>query len=242
MSNTIRWGKIHGLSYSPETNLTGTAAAPSFSNTKSVRFDGVDDYVTLGTPINLRITGSVSVSCWVKYTDSGGTRYINSFGDKYGLYINSGKLFWHYRNTANQFKSVGSATTFNDGQWHHVMGVNDGTNLKIYIDGVLNNSNTNGSSGIVGTSDSRIGARFNNANHYEGNIDEFAIWDSDQSANISSIYSSSGAVDLSSLSPLGWWRMGDGDTFPTLTDNGSGGNNGTMTNMTSGNIITDVPT
>ena len=40
---------------------------------------------------------------------------------------------------------------------------------------------------------------------------------------------------------LSWWRMGDGDTFPTLTDNGSGGNDGTMTNMSSGNIVEDVP-
>jgi len=43
MSNTINWGKIQGLSYSPETNLTGTAAAPSFTNTKSIALDGVDD-------------------------------------------------------------------------------------------------------------------------------------------------------------------------------------------------------
>ena len=32
--------------------------SPSFTNTKSVIFDGVDDFVTLGSPVNLRITGS----------------------------------------------------------------------------------------------------------------------------------------------------------------------------------------
>ena len=45
---------------------------------------------------------------------------------------------------------------------------------------------------------------------------------------------------LSDLSPLSWWRMGDGDTSPTLTDNGSGGNDGTMTNFST--FSTDVPT
>ena len=36
MSNTIDWGKIHYNSWSPETNLTGAGATPSFSNTKSI--------------------------------------------------------------------------------------------------------------------------------------------------------------------------------------------------------------
>ena len=31
--------------------------------------------------------------------------------------------------------------------------------------------------------------------------------------------------------------MGDGDTYPTLTDNGSGGINGTMTNMAAEDIV-----
>ena len=37
-----------------------------------------------------------------------------------------------------------------------------------------------------------------------------------------------------------WWRMGDEDTYPTITDN-AGSINGTMTNMTSGDIVEDVP-
>ena len=41
-------------------------------------------------------------------------------------------------------------------------------------------------------------------------------------------------------SPVSWWRCGDGDTSPTLTDNGSGGNDGTMTNFST--FSTDVPT
>ena len=48
--------------------------------------------------------------------------------------------------------------------------------------------------------------------------------------------------DLNALSspPVNWYRMGDGDTAPTLTDNGSGGNNGTMSNFST--FSTDVPT
>lgn len=74
-----------------------------------------------------------------------------------------------------------------------------------------------------------------------GNLDEVAIWNSDQTSNLSTIYNSGTPDDLSSLSPVGWWRNGDGDNYDIITDHGSGGNDGTMTNMTSGDIVTDVP-
>jgi hypothetical protein len=235
---TNDWGKVYETSASGDTLLE--VATPSFSNTKSLDFDGVDDYVTIGTPTNLKITGNVSVSAWVKTTSSN-TMILFSGFDKWGLYFVSGKIRFNFRNASDAFKYVESSGTINDGNWHHVLGVNDQTNLKIYVDGSLSGSNTDGSAGIVGTSDTRIGARYNNSLYISGNIDEVAIWNNDQSANASSIYNSGTPLSLSSYSPLAWYRMGDGDTFPTLTDNGSGGNNGTMTNMVSGDIVTDTP-
>ena len=73
-------------------------------------------------------------------------------------------------------------------------------------------------------------------------LDEVAIWSSDQSANVSSIYNSGSPFDLSLLgvAPAHWWRMGDGDTYPTLSDNISG-TNFTMNSMTSAEIVNDVP-
>jgi len=73
-------------------------------------------------------------------------------------------------------------------------------------------------------------------------VDEVSIFDSDQSSNISSIYNSGVPFDLVTLgtNPLHWWRMGDGDTFPTLEDS-IGSADFTMTNMTSSNIVSDVP-
>ena len=67
----------------------------------------------------------------------------------------------------------------------------------------------------------------------EGLIDEVAIFNSALSASdITAIYNSGTPDDLSSYSPVGWWRMGDNDggTGTTITDQGSGGNDGTLTN------------
>ena len=153
------------------------------------------------------------------------------------------------RFTSGSNTSVFSTTQINDGLWHHVLCVNDGADLKMYIDGTLENTTVGGGGTMLnGTSYFAIGRReantSSNYNFLDGNIDEVAVWNSDQSSNINSIYSASGALDLSSLNPLSWWRMGDGDTFSTswtLIDNGSGGNDGTSVSMPEGARVTDVP-
>ena len=73
-------------------------------------------------------------------------------------------------------------------------------------------------------------------------VDEVAIWSTDESANIAAIYNSGVTQDLSLLAspPVNWWRMGDDDTFPTLTDN-IGTLDFTMTNMNAGDIVNDTP-
>ena len=219
-------------------NSSLTGVTHSF-NALSTSFDGVDDYVDIGTLLNF--LGNKSVSMWLKFTDSGGYRVaLNVGSDAYGMYSTAGKIAFYHKNTANAYKDVVASTTTNDGLWHHYLGVNDGTNLKIYIDGVLDNSNTNGSNGTTLNANGRIGARWNNSNVFSGSIDEVAIFDTDQSANASAIGSTI-PTDLTPYSPLGWWRMGDGDTYPTITDNGSGGNDGTMTNMSVNNFSTDTP-
>jgi len=43
---------------------------------------------------------------------------------------------------------------------------------------------------------------------------------------------------------VGWWRMGDPNgtaAFPTIVDQSTNSNDGTMTNMTSSDIETVVP-
>ena len=118
--------------------------------------------------------------------------------------------------------------------------------MRIFIDGSQVAEVTSGvpSSQYVGNSNStKIGNRGDGGTfgRFIGNMDEVAFFDSAlTNDNISTIYTG-GPNDISDLSPLSWYRMGDGDTFPTLTDNGSGGNNGTMTNMVSADIEEDVP-
>lgn len=246
MSNTIDWGKIHFSSWSPETNLTGTATG--FSNTQSTEYDGVDDYVDIGNPTNLTTITNISISAWFKTTSTvdglvivgsddatNGRRYILRTKSSSGM-----KLRFMSFSSNSVFTDIIGTTNINDGNWHHVMAINDGTNLKLYVDGSLDNSNTNGHAinTTFATPDINIGRRTysGNENYFDGKIDEVAIWGNDQSAIASAIGSS--PVDLSSYSPLGWWRFEGSGT--TATDSGSGGNDGTLTN----GVVrsSDVPT
>ena len=242
MSNTINWGKIQGLSWSPETNLTGTAATPSFSNTLSTTFDGIDDFVQTPT---ITLSSDFSVSIWFKKINTGTYRQLLGGTDiflfgfvSYDQHSYNGEIC--YWNGGSYVKLTDQ--TASDGNWHHLLVTyKDSTqNLKSYFDGSLYYNDTFN----AGTSPSIsiIGKNTTYGRRWGGNIDEVAVWNSDQSANVSSIYNSGVPNDLSSLSPVSWWRMGDGDTAPTLIDNGSGSNDGTMTFMSSANFVTDVPT
>jgi len=156
---------------------------------------------------------------------------------------------------------VGSVS--NDGFWHHYLVSYDGgttgsssgqisnyySRFKIFIDGVQqtttnSNSNFGTTTGLV-TSELQI-AKLSSGNTLRNNckIDEWSCWDSDQSSNISDIYNSGAPFNLSTLTnpPLHWSRMGDGDTYPNLTDSGTAASlTWIMSFMTAADIVNDVP-
>ena len=258
MANTIGYGQ--GAVNNTNSWGQGAKVGSSFSNLQSTEYDGIDDYVNVGSS-SLGITSAITVSAWVKIpttntgggganiqviacedTTSGGQRNWNMYWRGTG----SNYFAWviHHTNLTSSFVLT-TAITPNDGQWHHLLGTYDGTTnangIKLYVDGVLNVQGTAGSTGInaFASTEPTIGATTGGGSwRFEGNIDEVAVWNSDQNANASTIYNSGVPNDLSSLSPLSWWRF-EG-TGTTATDSGSGGNDGTLTNGVTRS--SDVPT
>jgi len=155
---------------------------------------------------------------------------------------------------------------FNSGDgWHHfvvTIGAGPSTRFQsvpvvIYMDGSAVGSFTGGSGGAeIGSTDTlklRIGSRFNGGtqgNVFTGNINDVAFFNTvlDEDA-ITVMYNSGDPTDLrvdsgdydNSANLTGYWWFGDEDTYPTITDRTSNGNDGTMTNMASGDIETDAP-
>ncbi len=215
----------------------------SFSNKYSVALDGTDDHIDLSASSTVADGGQFTFSFWIKGTAaaSGGQTYLFS-ADYYNLHT-----FWVLQNTNLQWMNV-NGTRQNlsigvlDNNWHHILIIwnPDGANqtLRCFTDG-SNEVNVStdwryGPGGIYNGALQYIGNRAGQNPGFAGNIDEFAVWDDDQSANISAIYNSGQVHDLNALSspPVNWYRMGDGNggTGSTVTDQGTGGVNGTLVN------------
>ena len=218
--------------------------APSFTNAYSVNFDGSNDYVDLTAPPSSDFnfgTGDFGLSMWVK-ADSISSPYhgvLGSYGGgpQWQVFIGSAGLsVWN-----GALKGGG---TINTGTWYHCVATRSSGVLKTYING-LQNSSDNLTSAFTpsSTGSFRIGGPPGGTfPHWDGLIDEVAIFNSGLSAsNVTDIYNLGVPTDISSLNPLGWWRMGDDDsgTGTTITDQGSGGNDGTLTNGPT--FSSDVP-
>jgi hypothetical protein len=164
-------------------NFTTTATSSFCPPAAALNFDGVDNYVDLGTPANLPVGNSAyTIEAKIKPTVLG-VEGIVGWGD----YGNIGKVnalrldpsgnivnYWWGPDLAV------SASPINllDGNWHHISATFDGTIRSIYVDGILKGSDTPGSSHTVPAMNVRIGSTCTNCGgeYFNGGIDEVRIW------------------------------------------------------------------
>ena len=85
---------------------------------------------------------------------------------------------------------------------------------------------------------------------FDAFVDEYAIFDTVlSSSEVNEVYNGGTPQDLSAIVGLssfliGWWRNGDPTgtgAYPTIVDQSSNSNDGTMTSMSPSGIVTDVP-
>ena len=200
----------------------GITAAP-YSSTGSFSFDGVNDYFDLGNSTELQLTTDISISVWFKIDSNPTNTFLNIItkwisGDAaWSVYVtkSTGVLsFWVSINGSTQLQ-IHSTTNVNDNNWHHFTGTNDGTNHKLYIDGVLEATGTSGNI-YNSTQNILIGKTNQNSFLFEGHIDEVSIWDSALSSDaVTEIYNSGAPNSLTSLTHasssalVAWYKMGE---------------------------------
>jgi len=128
----------------------------------------------------------------------------------------------------------------------------DGVKPILYIDAVevlqstlVGTDTTVWFSALSGIDNGRLGSLNQNSggetNLWAGNLDEARFWNTNIGiAGITADYNLGAPTTPDSTGLVSNYRMGDGDTFPTITDN-KGGNNGTLINMEAGDFQEDVP-
>lgn len=240
--------------------VVGGPRPESIFNRFSFAFDGTDDYIQVANDTSINFTSAFSVSMWFKTTSST-VMYPITYGSSteikflVQLYSPIDRLRLQIYDGSNVVTIIDNTQVFDDGQWHNLTFTTDALTttdgVKIYFNGnPLTNKGTLSNSGIRSTTLSFFIGQIPSTARFEGNIDEVALFNSELSAGeVTTIYNGGKPKDLSGFSPVSWWRMGDKATYSnpggvgnwTLTDQGSGGNDGTSNGMDENNRVLDTP-
>jgi len=116
----------------------------SGENGTGLKFDGKNDYVNCGTGSSMNFNGTknLSTSAWVKINSIGPNELIvtrnNDANDAQGsINLSPPGVINFIVTTTNGFKSATSTQTIPINQWTLLTGTYDGSNIKLYINGVL---------------------------------------------------------------------------------------------------------
>jgi len=149
---------------------------------KALSFDGMDDYVKVPDSASLDITDEIAIAAWIKWQGgAGGATTSKSIVDKRNCYVvdighTEHKVkFWIYTDTWKN--SNPSTTSVDDGNWHYIVGVYDGSNIIIYVDSVAENNNNIGAETISTSIENLfVGSREGQRQYFNGIIDEVRIY------------------------------------------------------------------
>tara|TARA_R100000655_G_scaffold101275_2_gene146262 strand:+ start:2115 stop:2897 length:783 start_codon:yes stop_codon:yes gene_type:complete len=243
----------------------------SFPNKYSLDFDGVDDYVTFGdadvfTPNSSGADRGFTMSYWVNLSASGNQEFgskrrFAGGGQRYEwrtqVDFQSKPVVTFYGNdNQNIYQQLILDTALSTSRWYHIAFTFDladaNTSIVGYLDGVKATHGSGATYSSVGTwsavSNTAAPMDWGRIGNSYGNqlLDEISLFDDALSeAQVQAIYNSGTPTDLSGETYLlGYWRNGDTagpSVFPTIEDYSSNSNDGTMTNMASGDIVTNVP-
>jgi hypothetical protein len=166
--------------------------APSFTATGSNYFD------VASTP-SLQLS-QFSVAAWFKTSANFGSdsAIVNKggFGSdsagqnmNYGIWMNSAEqVKAGFETSSGGDRFVTSVNAYNDNQWHYAVVTNDGSTVRLYIDGVqVGTKSTSGASPeSSGTKPVRVGANSRvtppTSNFFIGDVDEVRVWKDDLTA------------------------------------------------------------
>ena len=213
-----------GSSVCPNTSTqTVDIALAGIANNYSMNFDGTNDFVSIPSVSNLNFgTGDLTYSIWVKASFSSSNRYfIGTFTDSTSN--NGGIAIGTHTAEYPSWKVWFSGTAFVtgtaaivDGEWHHFVLTRDSGTVQVYIDGVADGASATITKSITNTAALQVGRLMNGQEYWNGDLDEFAIWNTAlTSTQIESIYDATGTnltKDLTTVSGsnlIYWNRMGD---------------------------------
>jgi hypothetical protein len=129
-----------------------------------------------------QLTKALSVSAWIFGNSWGSGSYANVILRKGTTNPNNWQLAIENGRVAlgldgSNGSNVHGNTLLQTGQWYHVVGTWDGSNIRIYVDGVLDNSPTSRAAPInTDTRSVYLGGSTGNADVFSGTIDDVRLF------------------------------------------------------------------
>mgnify|MGYP003644441256 CR=1 FL=1 len=256
--NPVAWYRMgdSGAFLDPQWLLPSNENKDNYSN-YSLDFDGVNDRMNVLYPQIIGRTQTISISVWMKLGTSGATgkqlivgNYASSnlgvgfheiAGDVMIFQVGDGTNDSYFNSRVASFSTHAPTDT-----WNHWLGTWDGTDSKIYINGVLRNTWTPSSPLTIqwSTTASQFLIGAYSQHHPNGRIDELGLFDS--GVSIGDVWDGSGKpIDITGVTGLtNNWRIGEDATFDgtnwTIPDI-KGLATGTTSNMDISDRVGDAP-
>jgi len=215
----------------------------------SLDFDaGSSDYIDCTNSSILKPTSAYSISGWFKLNNLTGTKTIISNDNNNGYMVwvaGSNLVFYHWDST---WRTITSNTTLSANVWYNFVVTWDLSNTtgKIYINGQFDKQYTQFGQITYNSSDPVYIGTYGPSHYFDGKIDEISIFNKTlNQAEITSIYNNGYPKDITALSPISWWRLGEdayfnGNDF-IVPNQITGAPNGTSNAMPATALVADAP-
>jgi hypothetical protein len=217
-------------------------------------FDGVGDTVDVPDSSTLK-PSTITISIWFKSEGAQGTytylmsKYYTGSGTAYGFWTggSADKIAFTMRKGDDSGWVTTAYSTVMDENWHNAIGTFDGTNLKLYVDGILTSTVASGTTGITyGSGDLTIGAFQAGSLEFDGYLSNAAIWNRAITEDeILRVYNGGIPGDLSNLGPTSWWSLGADSYYNgsnwICPDIGANTNNGTSAGLGADDLVGNGP-
>jgi len=144
--------------------------------------DGDNDYVDVTSHIDFQ-TQRPTVEAWIKSDDATSFHQVVNYGvgganRGWTLITNGTSIQFTVRDGSSAYTAQSAFGTVNQGEWHHLAGIYDGSDVKVYVDGIVGTTTTSFTGSIDYTSPPTLSMGVNDSagNDFDGKVDDVRVY------------------------------------------------------------------
>jgi hypothetical protein len=216
----------------------------------AMNFDAAsNDFINCGNDSSLEITGNFTISTWINITSDGYYPRLIGKSNSGNTRCNYGIGFLNYKpsviaNDSGTWYADYNSTALSTGMWYNVVGIYDGSNFLLYVNGALDRTTSVSGFNIATAASETSGDNLliaeapSVSDNFDGKISNVSIWNTNLTlTQVREIYNQGLPKDLNSHSAysnlISWWQLGENSSFATnwICADEKGTNNGESQNM-----------